>query len=115
MDKFNGVILDCVVPLRKECMMLKLVKGEEHQTTQMSSQQVVRCNKWYINVHTHSHVTLLLQLNFAWRLIVRKRVLNKKKIGCDKVEIDCFLLKEIIAKVNEIESQKQLMAMDNIF
>jgi hypothetical protein len=42
-------------------------------------------------------------------------VLNKKKIGCDKVEIDCFLLKEIIAKVNEIESQKQLMAMDNIF
>ena len=31
------------------------------------------------------------------------------KIGCDKIEIDEFFLYEIIEKMNEIESQKQLM------
>jgi len=51
----------------------------ENTTTQMSSQQVVRCNKWYINVYTHSHVTLLLlerSMVLEFYTLIRKRVLN---------------------------------------
>lgn len=37
------------------------------------------------------------------------------RIGCDKTEIDFFLLNKIIEKINEIESQKQLMEIEGIF